>query len=300
VRETAARLGYTPNNTARSLRVRRTQTIGLIVPDVNPFFAELARAIENEGFAAGYTTVLGNADGHPERERAYLETLVANQVDGLILASTVHDGGSLLELVSRTGTPVVVVDRELEAPRVDMVLADNVGGGYAATAHLLALGHRRIAYIAGNGASAGRVAGYRRALAEAGIEVDPRWAGDGHFEYAGGRRAVAELLTADPELTAVFAMNDQMAIGALAELAARGIRVPDEFSVCGFDDAFPAELVSPALTTVRQPLADLGRAAVEILLSRIRGTARDEPVRRLFPTELVVRSSTSYRPKEAT
>lgn len=311
VRETADRLGYTPNRTARSLRLRRTQTIGLVVPDVNPFFAELARAIEDEGFAAGYTTVLGNSDSRPERERAYLQTLVAKQVDGLILAATLHDAEALAAIVSRSRTPVVVVDRELELPGVDMVLADNVRGGHAATSHLVALGHRRIGCIAGAWVdrlpTSGRMEGYRSALAEAGIDPDPRWIVEGDFEYGGGRRGLARLLDADPSVTAVFAMNDQMAIGALAELGARGIRVPAELSVCGFDDAFPAALVSPPLTTVRQPLGDLGRAAVELLLARMRGAAPDEPVRRLFPTELVVRESTagcrgssiSSSPKEA-
>jgi LacI family transcriptional regulator len=215
----------------------------------------------------------------------------------LILASTLHDAGGLAAIVSRSRTPVVVVDRELELPGVDMVLADNVRGAYAATSHLVGLGHRRIGCIAGAWAellpTAGRMEGYRSALTEAGIEPDPRWIVEGDFEYLGGREAVARLLDADPSVTAVFAMNDQMAIGALDELAARAVHVPEEFSVCGFDDAFPAALVSPRLTTVRQPLAELGRAAVELLLARIQGAAPDEPVRRLFPTELVVRESTA-------
>lgn len=244
--------------------------------------------------------MLGNSDGHPERERAYLGALLAKQIDGVILASTLHDARTLEEIVRRSRTPVVVVDREIELPGIDMVLADNVGGGHAATSHLAGLGHRRIGCIAGALAdrlpTSGRIAGYRAALAEAGIEVDPRWIVEADFQYLGGRRALARLLAADPTITAVFAMNDQMAIGALAELAARGVRVPEDCSVCGFDDAFPAELVSPPLTTVRQPLADLGRAAVELLLARMRGAAPDEPVRRLFPTELVVRESTAPRP----
>jgi LacI family transcriptional regulator len=295
VRETAARLGYTPNGTARSLRMRRTHTIGLIVPDVNPFFAELARVIENRGFEAGYTTVLGNADGHPDRERNYLETLISKQVDGLILASTLHDAPALAEIIKASRTPVVVVDREIDLPSVDMVLSDNVGGGFAATAHLLELGHRRIGCIGSRRPlrpGADRVAGYRRALDEAGIDFEPHWLAEGDFEREGGRRALARLLQADRELTAVFATNDLMAIGALGELDARGVRVPDEFSVCGFDDAFPAELVSPKLTTVRQPLGELGAAAVDLLLARIHGAAAEQPVRRLFPTQLVPREST--------
>jgi LacI family transcriptional regulator len=308
VHDAASALGYTPNGTARSLRLRRTQTIGLVVPEVTPFFVELARVIEDHGFASGYITVLGNADAHPERERRYVETLIAKQVDGLILASTLHDAGELERLFAAVRTPVVVVDRDLELPGVDVVLADNEQGGYLATRHLLSLGHTRIGCITGSSElvpSAQRAAGYRRALAEAGIESDHALTKRGDFNYGGGRRATAELV--DSGATAVFASNDLMALGALGALASRGLRAPEDVSVCGFDDVFPAAIVSPSLTTVRQPLRDLGRAAVDILLARIAGEAPAEPARRLFPTELVVRESTAppgspsfptIRPKE--
>jgi LacI family transcriptional regulator len=295
VRDAAAALGYTPNGTARSLRLRRTQTIGVIVPDVNPFFAELTRVIEDHGFAAGYTTILGNADGHPERERRYLETLIAKRVDGLILASTLHDAGQLAELVDGTRTPVVVVDRELELPGVDVVRAEHEAGGYAAVRHLLELGHTRIGCVTGPPAlppSDERTAGYRRALAEAGIRPEPGWMAEGDFRYASGRRATGELLDGARGVTAIFAANDLMALGVLGELSARGLRIPGDVSVCGFDDVFPSAIVSPSLTSVRQPLQELGQAAVEILRARLAGEASPEPVRRLFPTTLVVRDST--------
>jgi LacI family transcriptional regulator len=309
VREAAATLGYTPNGTARSLRLRRTQTIGLIVPDVNPFFAELARVIEEHAFAAGYTTVLGNANGHPDRERRYVETLVSKRVDGVILASTLHDSGQLERLFDGARTAVVVVDRELDLPGVDLVLADHEGGGHAATRHLLDLGHTRIACITGPTdlpPSEERAAGYRRALTEAGIEPEDAWIVAGDFEFAGGRAAAAQLLDGPSAVTAIFAANDLMALGALSELTDRGARIPGDVSVCGFDDVFPAALVSPSLTSVRQPLRELGEAAVDILVARIAGAIPPDPVRRLYPTELVVRESTarpranprSTRPKE--
>ena len=295
VLDAASELGYTPDGRARSLRMRRTQTIGLIVPDVNPFFAELARIIEDHGFGAGYTTILGNADGHPERERKYLETLISNRVGGLILASTLHDADALAVLVERSGTPAVLVDREFALPGVDVVLADSFGGGYAVTRHLLDLGHTHIACITGPELtpSGARTAGYLQALAEAGIEPRPEWIARGDFEYPGGQAAMTEILASGDGVTAVFAANDLMAMGAIGTLRERGLRVPADVSVVGFDDAFPAALISPPLTTVRQPLAEIGTTAVALLLARMRGDADARPERRLLATELVVRESTA-------
>ena len=294
VRAAMTDLGYRPNGTARSLRLQRTQTIGLVVPDINPFFAELARIIEDEGFAAGYTTVLGNADGSPERERRYVETLLSKQVDGLILGSTRDDAETLQSLVDRSGTPLVLVDRDLPAAGADIVLADHVGGGYAITRHLLELGHRRIVCITGPEgltSSGGRAEGYRQALAEWGVEARPEWCERGGFSYTGGRDAMARLLERDPSLTAVFATNDLMAVGAVRELGRHGLTVPDDVSVGGFDDSLPAALVTPTLTTVRQPLQEMGRTAVEQLRRRMDGE-RSESERVVLPTELVTRQST--------
>ena len=298
VRAAMAEPGYRPNGTARSLRMQRTQTIGLVVPDINPFFAELARIIEDEGFAAGYTTILGNADGSPERERRYVETLLSKQVDGLILCSTRDDQRTLQTLIDRPGTPLVLVDRDLPAARADIVLADHVGGGYALTRHLLELGHRRIACITGPEgltSSGGRAEGYRRALAEWDVEHLGAWCEPGGFAYDGGRTAMARLLERDPSLTAVFGTNDLMAVGAVRELTDRGRRVPGDVSVGGFDDSLPAALVTPTLTTVRQPLGAMGRAAVELLRRRMAGDAADVE-RVVLPTELVVRESTGRAP----
>ncbi len=302
VREAMHELGYRPNGTARSLRLQRTQTIGLVVPDINPFFAELARIIEDEGFAAGYTTILGNADGSPERERRYVETLLSKQVDGLILGSTRDDPTTLEVLLGRPGTPLVLVDRDLPAVGADIVLADHVGGGYALTRHLLDLGHRRIACITGPEeltSSRSRAEGYLRALAEEGIEPPSAWLRPGAFAFEGGRQAMAQLLDEDPTPTAVFATNDLMAVGAMRELDDRGLAVPGDVSVGGFDDSLPAALISPALTTVRQPLPEMGRAAVELLRRRMEGVEA-EARRVVLPTELVVRASTAAAPGRLT
>ena len=293
-------LGYTPDGTARSLRVRRTNTIGLVVPDnSNPFFAELARLIEEDGFRAGYTTILGNSTEQPARERQYVETLLSKRVDGLILAPTRHDNGGLQRLVRAARIPIVFVDRDVDVPGVDKVLYDTESGGYAAGRHLLDLGHERIACIAGPSELSSvraRVTGLRRALEEAGKELRAHWLVESDLQYAGGRDATAQLLAADEGFTAIFAANDLMAVGAIRELTARGIRVPEDVSVVGFDDAPLAVMVSPTLTTVRQPLHEMAATAVSLLLARLQD--RDRPLaRRVIPTELLVRESTTAAPE---
>jgi LacI family transcriptional regulator len=292
--QTAMRdLGYTPDGTARSLRIRRTETIGLLVPDNrNPFFAELGQAIEEAGFAAGYTTIFGNSAERPDRERQYVETLVAKRVDGLIIAPSRDGAGVLDTLLRPSKIPVVVIDRDPELLGADVVLYDNEGGSAAATRHLLDLGHTRIAFVAGPAhlaPAAGRLEGFRRALAEAGLE--PAAIVEGDFHYEGGYAAARRLL-ADAAPTAIFAANDLMAAGAMRALGERGMHVPDEVSVVGFDDAPLAEMVSPAVTTVRQPLHDMAHVAVTLLLERIAGIGGG-PQRHVLPTELVVRSSTA-------
>ena len=300
VREAMTTLGYTPDGRARSLRVRRTHTLGLVVPDnSNPFFAELARLVEEEGFDAGYTTILGNSTEQPERERRYVETLAARRVDGLIVAPSRHDDGTFAALLRASGIPVVVIDRDLALLGADLVVYDNVGGSRAAVAHLLELGHERIAYVAGPldvATSRERLRGFRDAVADAAVELRDEWVVEGDFQYASGRAAAARLLDARAPVTAIFAANDLMAAGVASELGARGLRVPEDVSVVGYDDAPLAVMVAPTLTTVRQPLAEMAETAVSFLLDRIRGAEPDQPRRVVLPTELVVRESTDKAP----
>lgn len=296
VQEAMRGLGYTPDATARSLRVRRTQTIGLVIPDnSNPFFAQLAQVIEEEGFEAGYTTILGNSTEQAERERRYVETLVSKRVDGLIAALSRDDDGSLAAILGPSRIPLVVIDRDVRMPGADVVVYDNAGGARAATRHLLELGHVHIGCIAGPAdvrPAAERVEGFRGALREAGLALQEEHVVEGDFHYDGGRSAAARLLDESDGLTAIVAGNDLMAAGAMRLLAERGLRVPEDVSVVGFDDAPLAEMVSPALTTVRQPLQAMAQTAVSLLLERIAGT--DGGVqRRVLPTELVVRGSTA-------
>ena len=292
-------LGYTPDATARSLRVGRTHTIGLVIPDTtNPFFAALARWIEEAGFESGYTTILANSDERPDREHRYVSTLVSKRVDGLILAPSRGDHGTLRKLLDDARMHVVVVDRDAALPNADVVLYDNAGGSYAATRHLIDLGHTCIGCIAGpaDAASAAeRVKGFRSAIADAGLELPQHAVVEADFHFSGGREATNRLLATKEPFTALFAANDLMAAGAVRALAERGISVPGEVSVIGFDDAPLAEMISPALTTMRQPLQDMAQAAMSLLLARITGSNGGSPTRRVLPTSLVVRESTAKR-----
>src|SRR3954451_1721378 len=208
-------LDYTPDATARSLRVGRTQTLGLVIPDnSNPFFAELARSIEEAGFDAGYTTILGNSGERHERERQYVATLLSKRVDGLIFAPFRAVEASLIRLLAKASIPIVVIDRDDVLPAADAVLHDDAGGGRLAAEHLLELGHTRIACVAGpphQGPGPGRVEGFVGALAEAGVTIGDEAVGRADYHFEGGRQATRELLERDGSFTAVFAANDLMA-----------------------------------------------------------------------------------------
>lgn len=290
-------LDYRPNILARSLRVRESRTIGVVVPDnSNPFFAEMARAIENRVFGDGYSVFLCNSDGQEAKERAYVNSLVLKRVDGVIFITSGGTTEPLEELV-RHDTPVVVVDREVPLSLADVVLLDNRTGGVLATRHLIELGHRLIACITGPSMltpSADRVLGYRQAMEEAGLSVRAEWILPGDFRSASGQRAMARLLALPEPPTAVFACNDLMAIGAMRALRAAGIHIPADVSLVGFDDIPLASEVTPALTTVAQPIAEMGSIAVELLLSRI-NDKRDltQTERRVLKPTLVVRDSTA-------
>jgi DNA-binding LacI/PurR family transcriptional regulator len=289
-------LDYTPDATARSLRVGRTDTIGLVVPDnSNPFFAELARWIEDAGFEAGYTTILANSNERPYRERRYINTLLSKRVDGLIITPTAEsDNQALIASLRKAQIPIVVMDRDVTLPMADVVLYDDASGSGDVARHLLELGHRKFACIAGPpGVPAERLEGFRSALREADIEVPDAAVVAGDFHFPSGRDATAKLLKTGKAFTALFAANDLMAAGAIRALTEHGLSVPDDVSVVGFDDAPIAEMISPPLTTVRQPLQDMADIAVSLLLARVSNNAAKKRTRRVLRTSLVVRDSTA-------
>jgi LacI family transcriptional regulator len=288
-------LDYRPNILARSLRRGETKTIGLVVPDnSNPFFAEMARTVEDLGFAAGYSVILCNSDDNLAKEAAYIDVLITKQVDGVVFIASGSSQEHLAEL-SQQGIPYVVVDREIDGSLADVILVNNELGGYVATRHLIELGHRRIACITGPSQltpSADRVRGYRRAVREFRIVEDEELVVPGDFRAQGGEAALEGLLQVSPPPSAVFACNDMMAIGVLRAARNVGLRVPGDLSVVGFDDIPLASAVSPALTTVAQPTTELARHSVRLLLARMQNSQEDQPTQRIvLDPKLMVRDS---------
>ena len=288
-------LGYQPNVLARSLRRGETHTIGMIVPDsANPFFADLARGIEDISFEHGYNLILCNSDGDLEKELLYTDVLTEKQVDGILFVAAGVSTDHIRALQERR-IPVVIVDREIPGVSVDRVLTDNARGGWLATRHLVELGHRRIGCITGPSGvtpSAERVIGYRRALDERGIPVDEECIVKGDFQYESGHSAARQLMSMDESLTAIFACNDLMAIGAIRAVLELGLDVPAHLSVVGFDDVRVASYFNPSLTTIVQPKYEMGVVAATMLMERMHDLDI-LPRRRVLDTSLLIRESTA-------
>lgn len=298
VHEAIDTLGYRPNLLARSFRRKITHTIGLLVPDnSNPFFAEIARVIEDAGFSDGYSVILCNSDLSSTKQSAYVDVLLAKRVDGIILISTGlipgEDAGWDIERIQQAGVPCVVIDRDLGDAMVDQLLVDNHEGGYLAGKHLIANGHRRFACVVGPSdltPSAGRIAGFRRALDEAGIDLPADALVRGNGRHDGGARAVVELHARGVSFSAVFAFNDEMAIGVIGALQRAGRKVPDDISVVGFDNIPYTAAVFPSVTTIAQPIAEMGSTGLHMLLDRIR-QPQLPPRRVVLSTRLLERES---------
>jgi len=288
-------LGYQPNVLARSLRRKKTHTIGIIIPDSsNPFFAEVARGVEDTSFEQGYSVILCNSDDDLDKELLYTNVLAEKQVDGILFMAAGVSTEHIRALQARS-MPLVVVDRDIPGVAVDSVFTDNARGGWLATRHLVDLGHRRIGCIAGPldvTSSAERITGYRQALAEGGIPRDDQLVVKGDFQYQSGYQAAQQLLAIDDPPTAIFACNDLMAVGAISAVLVLGRAVPADLSVVGFDDVSLSSFTNPPLTTIAQPKYDMGLLAMTMLLERMGD--RDMPPRRhLLDTNLVLRHSTA-------
>ena len=297
------RLGYRPNRVAQSLVWRRPFALGLIIPDItNPYFPAFARGAEDRVRERGYTLVLGNSDYDPQREFSYLDLVRSQQLAGAIycLGDEMSPIVGELNRAVEEGLSVVLVHSPL--PKVPTVCADNRQGGRLAAEHLLRLGHRAIGIVSAlplDEGMADREAGFLDALREAGLATDrssvPVTYGDHQIE--GGRVATTELLAHEPGLTAIFVLNDLMALGALEAARESGRRIPQDLSIVGFDDIPFAALANPPLTTVGQPIRQLGEQAADLLLHVIEhgaAPAQDQGAPNvLLPNRLIQRASTA-------
>jgi LacI family transcriptional regulator len=269
-------LNYVPSAVARSLKARSTATIGLLMPNgTNPYFAELARGVEDGCAQKGYCVFFCNSDDDPAKQRSYLRVLQEKRIDGLIVASAGEDA-VLAATLADTREPVVIVDRNIEGLEADLVQIDHERGAWLATRHLMELGHSRIGCISGpitTAVSAMRVHGFLRAMSGRGIDIAPGAIVESDFSGTGGYRAAAQLFdTLRP--TAIFACNDMMAIGALRAAAERGLSVPHDVSIIGFDDIEFGHFTWPTLSTVGQSVRALGELAALTLIARISGGAQ--------------------------
>jgi LacI family transcriptional regulator len=290
----AAKLGYRPNPVARSLRTRRSHTVGVLIPDLNnPLFPPIVRGLEDKLAAAGYVALIGNTDADAGRERLIFEQMRARHVDGFVLATaTLHD--RLLAEAAAADLPVVLMNRLSQDYSFPSVSVDNEQGARMAISHLTRLGHTRIAHIAGpQEASTGlsRLRGFRDGMAAHGLQVS-----EDLITYADrytveeGARCARELLAAQGGFTAVAAANDMLAVGCYSALDEVGLQCPDDISVIGFNDMPFIDRLRPPLTTVRFPHYQLGTEAAQLLLERI--GEREAPVKILYlAPELVVRKS---------
>lgn len=293
VEQAVRALGYRPDGTARALRTGRSQLISLIIPDVaNHFYAQLARGVHDVLKPRGFHVTVGSTDADPEEEDYFLRAISLHRAAGAIAVPfrlSLADVGHICDPT----TPIVLLAQPDADVPITCIDIDNEGGADQAVTLLLAQGRRRIAYIdglSGTPPSRRRYAGYLQAHDRAGALVDPHLRVYGDFQRAGGERAMADLLDTGLAFDGIFAANDLQAIGAMQALCRRGLRVPDDVAVVGFDDIEEAEIVGPALTTVHQPSYEAGRCAAELLLRQI-DPPGERPGSVVMPTFLVRRAS---------
>ncbi|KQQ46374.1 transcriptional regulator [Duganella sp. Leaf126] len=285
------KVSFAPNQMAQGLKKGRSLTVGIVVQDISsPFFDETLRGIDDGLKGTGYASVIVSGHWNAEEEADRVRLLLARKVDGIILLSGRISDEAVLGFSSQR--PIVSTGRALHTPGALGFKTDNEHGAWLAVRHLIELGHRRIAFISGpanNYDADERLAGYRRALHEAQIEIDPALVVEGNYHEASGMLAMNRLFDTHQQFTAVFAANDLSAYGARLALYRKGIRVPDDISLVGFDDLPGSSYTTPPLTTVRQPMYDMGRIATRALLRLIDGDAVQADIP---PVELVVRETT--------
>lgn len=289
-------LGYQPSRVARSLRVRSSQIIGLIISDIqNPFFTSLVRAVEDQAYANNYAVFLCNTDENIQKEELYINLMLSERVAGVIITPT-NEINTPVKKLKEAGIPVVVVDRRISDMNLDTVVVDNVAAAHDLVAHLIEQGHRRIgAIFASQEISTGheRYQGYLTALAEYQISLDPSLIRTGVPKEDVGYQYASELLDLPEPPTALFTGNNLLTVGALRSIRDRNLRIPEDLSLVGFDDMEWSSLISPRLTVVAQPTYEIGQKAADLILKRINNPSR--PIEQIIlKHKLQIRESTAF------
>lgn len=281
-----AELNYTPSAVARSLKVRETKTIGLLVTATNnPFFAEVMAGVEQYCQQHQYNLIIATTGGDAKRLQQNLQTLMHKQVDGLLLMC--GDSRFQADIELAISLPLVVMDWWFTELNADKILENSALGGYLATKALIDAGHRKIGIITGNlkkSVAQNRLQGYKNALSEAKIALNLHWIVESHFDFEGGVLGIQSLLTQSSRPTAVFCCSDTIAVGAYQAIQQQGLRIPQDLSIMGYDDIELARYLSPPLSTICQPKAELGKLAVETLLQRIKNPNENYRTLVLEPT----------------
>jgi len=287
-------MNFQPNVFAQGLASGSSKTIGVVTQNIgSPIYDSISQGVLQGLVQSAYSPIFADGQWESDVGHAAVETLLGRKVDGLIVLGSVLPREELDRVNSIL--PAVVVGREIEGWENQCLFIDNEQAGYDATRHLLELGHRQIAHITGirnHQDSVRRMEGYRRALTEAGIAIDEELICEGHFDGNSGVMAIQNLLNKSKSFSAIFASNDMMAFGARLALHRRGLRVPEDISIIGFDDQAESAYVTPPLTTVRQPAQEMGRAAAAALVKLISGSEYDMPK---LLTKIVIRESTRVR-----
>lgn len=299
VLEVARRLDYRPSLVPGALKTGKTKAVGLILPNVmNPFFPGIIKGVEDVAVENGYMVVFCNSDERIEKEALYFQMFEDRWVDGIIISGVTGKSREEKEYIRnlhKKGIPAVLIDREIENYFTNIVMIDNEGAALKATKYCLDLGHKRIGFISAPldiKIFTDRFKGYRKALKENEIEFDRNLVIESDQTTQGGREATKQLLSLNDPPTAIFAVNDLMAIGALREIRERDLKVPEDISVVGFDNIPLASLVNPALTTIAQPIYEIGREAMSLLIKNIEKKDLTKS-KIILDTRLVVRESTA-------
>lgn len=302
VQKTIEILNYEINSVARSLKTKRTYTIGVIIGNVlSNFYSILAKSIEENAKKHGFSIILCNGDDDPEEELKYLKVLKSSRVDGIILTPT-GKNISYIKQIIKTGTNLIFIDRLINGIDCDAVIVDNVNGAYQAVKHLIENGYRKVAIIDGfidRTTGRGRLDGYLKALDESGIPRNDNLIKIGSFKQTSGMELCRELLTGSDKLEAIFTANLDITLGAIKIIKEMGLKIPDDVAIVGFDDSEWSTIIDPPLTCVRQPTSNLGKIVLEMLVKKINKdndkALQNKPQVITLETDLLIRGSSSRR-----